>query len=221
MDSIRWEAKHPPLMQRQLAVFTAGLLALSAGSLLAGKDSDLGKAFGKPSQIDVIAGGALGKRWVVAKGEWKAVDGTIRGRELGADKHAAVLTFAEPNTDSAIQFSFKLDGTKGFHLSYNKSRGHLFRVLVAETGVTISLDKDKKDKKSRPQRLGAAKGWFKQGEWYTMLVVVEGENVSVQTDNGVQVTGSHPTIRQKKPNYRFVMRGESLLLDDLKIWQLK
>jgi len=208
-------------MQKQLAAFTAGVMALSSGSVFAGKDSDLGKAFGKIAASDAIDGAKLGKKWAVAKGNWKVVDGAICGKELAADKHAAVLSFNQPNTDSAIQFSFKLDGAKGFNLSYNKTRGHLFRVLVSETGLTISLDKDKKDPKSKPQRLGVAKGKFKQGEWYTMLVVVEGENVSVQTDNGVKATGSHATIKQKKPNYRFVMRGESLLLDDLKIWQLK
>ena len=221
MDSFQRDPKHPRFMQKHFAAITAGVLAFSSGSAFAGKDADLGSAFGKPTVADAIDGTQLDKRWVIAKGEWKAVDGAIRGRELVADKHAAVLNFARRNTDSAIQFSFKLDGTKSFNLSFNKARGHLFRVVVAENGLTITLDKDKKDPKSKPQRLGGAKGKFEQGTWYTMLVVVEGENVSVQTDNGVEASAKHATLAQPKPNYRFVMKGERLWLDDLKIWELK
>jgi hypothetical protein len=51
-----------------------------------------------------------------------------------------------------------------------------------------------------------------------LLVVVDGENVSVQADNGVKAVARHASIRQPKPNYRFVMRGESLRLDDVKVW---
>jgi hypothetical protein len=208
-------------MHKTLAAFTAGVFALSSGGVFAGKDSDLGKEFGKATVSDAIDGSKLGKKWMVAKGDWQVSDGAIHGKELAADKHAAVLNFAQPNKDSAIRFSFKLAGAKGFNLSYNKAQGHLFRVAVAENGLTITLDKDKKDKASKVIKLGGATGRFKQGEWYTMLVVVEGENVSVQTDNGVKATGRHATLKQPKPNYRFVMRGEALVLDDVKIWELK
>ena len=199
----------------------AGALLLSPGILLADKDADLGASFGKPAVIDDLNRTEMGKDWSGVKGDWRIVDGAIVGKELAADKHAAVLNLQKKNTDSAIQFSFKLDGAKGFSLSYNKAVGHLFRVNVTATGLTVNLDKDKKDPKSKAMKLGEAMGKFKQGEWYTMLVVVEGENVSVQTDNGLKATGRHASLKIGKPNYRFVTRGESLLLDDVKIWQLK
>ncbi len=198
------------------AVLAAGISAANAG-----KGTELGKSFGKPSVTDEISQAKLAQKWQSAKGEWKAVDHAIVGRELKADKHAAVLNYRHPNHDSAIQFSFKLAGAKGLSLSYNKKAGHLFRVNVAAGQVTVNLDKDKKNPKSKSVVLGSAKAKFEQGEWYTMLVAVEGGNVSVTTDNGVQITAKHADIDQAKPNYRFVMRGGDLLLDDLKIWQLK
>ena len=209
------------MIKIQLQLLTAGLLAISASSAFAEKNADLGKNFGNPAASDDLDRNALGKKWVVAKGEWKIADSAITGRELAKDKHAAVLSYAHKNTDSAIQFSFKLDGTKGFHLSYNKSRGHLFRVIVSDRGVSVSLDKDKKDPKSKPVRLASSFRKFKQGEWYTMLIVVEGETVSVQTDNRVKLTAKHASLNQPKPNYRFVMRAARLQLDDLKIWEIK
>jgi hypothetical protein len=208
-------------MHRPIYAFMAGALLLSPGNIFADKNADLGKVFGKPATVDELNRAELGKEWAAAKGDWRIVDGAIVGKELKADKHAAVLSFQKKNTDSAIQFSFKLDGAKGFNLSYNKAVGHLFRVAVTAAGLTITLDKDKKDPKSKAVSLGKAAGKFEQGKWYTMLVVVEGTNVSVQTDNGVKVSGEHATLKVAKPNYRFVMTGESLMLDDLKIWQLK
>jgi len=202
-------------------VLSLGLLIAGVTSATADKASDLSGALGKPTVTDDFDRPQLGRQWQVAKGEWKIEDGAIVGRELKSDQHAAVLSFQQPNHNSAIQFSFRLDGAKGFHLSFNKKRGHLFRILVAPTGLTATLDKDKKDPKSKPQRLGAAKGRFEQGKWYTMLVRVEGSKVTAQTDNGVKLTARHADIDQPKPNYRFVLRGGDLRLDDLRIWRLE
>lgn len=41
-----------------------------------------------------------------------------------------------------------------------------------------------------------------------------------QTSNGLNVSGSHADFATEKPNYRFVMKGRHLLIDDLKIWEL-
>jgi hypothetical protein len=199
-----------------LALLVAGIVGAKAE-----KGTDLAKSFGKPTATDDIKGAKLGKRWQGVRGDWKADDGAIVGRELKADKHAGVLNFKQPNHNSAIQFSFKLDGAKTFHVSYNKKAGHLFRVIVTETGITVNLDKDKKDPKSKTRQLGAAKAKFEQGKWYSMLVTVEGANVSVTTDTGVRLAAKHADIDQAKPNYRFILRGGDLRLDDLKIWKLK
>ncbi|MGB0578468.1 MAG: hypothetical protein ACPGVU_02090 [Limisphaerales bacterium] len=210
----------PRMRLKHLFLYMSLLFAVVAKAT-PDKGAQLTRSLGKPMVVDEIKQAKLGNKWQGVKGEWKSVDGAIVGRELKADKHAAVLNFREPNHNSAIQFSFKLDGAKGFNLSFNKKRGHLFRVIVTADGVAVNLDKDKQDPKSKPKRLANTKGRFAQGKWYSMLVTVEGENVSVLTDNGVKLTAKHAAIDQAKPNYRFVMRGGDLLLDDLKIWKLK
>lgn len=197
------------------------LLIAGLATAQAEKGATLAKSYGKPTVSDDISQSKLGGKWQVAKGEWKAVDGAIVGKELKADKHAAVLNFKQPNHNSAIQFSFQLDGARGFSLSFNKKRGHLFRINVAANGVAVNLDKDKRDPKSKAKRLANTTARFRQGQWYSMLVTVAGENVSIVTDSGVKLTARHADVDQAKPNYRFVMRGGNFLLDDLKIWKLK
>ena len=165
---------------------------------------------------------SLRKSLQTVKGQWNIVDGTLRGKELAADKHAAVLNCDYENRNSAVRFSFKLDGsTEGLQFSLNHARGHLFRVVVSPTAMTVMLDKDKKDPNSKAVQLGSTKGVFEQGKWYTMQIEIVGDKVYAQTDNGVRVQATHASLDTVKPNYRFVMRGDSLSIDDLHIWELK
>ncbi|TWU06396.1 family 16 glycoside hydrolase [Stieleria varia] len=176
---------------------------------------------GSPVVQETFDGEKLDKVMSAVKGEWKLVDGALHGKELAADKHAAVLNFQKKNHNSVVQFSFKFDdNTKGLHFSLNHSGGHLFRVAVSPDKLTVNLDKDKKDPKSKAIALGSAKGDFKSGQWHTMMVEMVGDKVVVQTDAGASVSISHAKLDTDKPNYRFVMRGNSLSIDDLTIWEV-
>jgi hypothetical protein len=162
----------------------------------------------------------LSKTVAPVKGEWKVLDGVLVGKELAADKHAAVLNYQKQNHNSAVRFSFKLDGsTSGLNFSLNKAKGHLFRVVVNPSGLSVNLDKDKQDPTSKAILLANAKGKFETGKWYTMMVEMVGDRVVAQTDNGLIVEASHPSLDTEKPNYRFVMKGDSLSIDDLQIWE--
>lgn len=164
---------------------------------------------------------ALAEPLTAVKGHWAVVDGVLIGKELPSDQHAAVLNYQKKNRNSVVRFSFRLDGnTTGFNFSLNHAKGHLFRVVIAPSSMTISLDKDKKDPQSKAVVLGAAKGRFEQGKWYTLQVEMKADHVVAQTDNGLLVEASHPTLDIDKPNYRFVMKGDSLSIDDLHIQEL-
>ena len=198
------------------------LIAISSSVCLADKNTDISPTLAKPGKVmlsDRFDGETLGKEWAAAKGEWKIKDGAILAKELKADEHAAVLTCKLKNRDSIVRFSFKLDGsTKSFNLSLNHAKGHLFRVTIAPTGLTVRTDKDKKDESIKSELIAQAKAKFEQGKWYTLQVEMVGDRVVAMTDNGLKVSGQHPRLDTEKPNYRFVMRGETLSIDDLKIW---
>jgi len=164
---------------------------------------------------------ALPPAWRVNKGDWQVQDGAVVGKEKAQDMHAAVLTLARPFSAAAVRFSFKRDGATGFNLSFNHAKGHLFRIAIADGGLTLSKDKDKKDPNSKALVLGKAEGKFPPDQWHTLLVEVQGDTVSVQCDNGAKLTGKHVDLNVEKTGYRFVTRGSSLLIDDLTIWSGK
>ena len=47
----------------------------------------------------------------------------------------------------------------------------------------------------------------------------EGRRRAVQADNGVKLEAKNAALDVEKTGYRFVMRGSTLLLDDVSIWE--
>ena len=203
----------------RILLATATLSSVAFGA----KSADLTPALAKPGTATVeesFSASALGKLWTVAKGTWEVKAGTLVGSEKKEDSHAAVLALGQKTHDSIIRFSFRFDGTDNLSLSYNHAGGHLFRVNIAKDGVTIMKDADKKNPASKSAQLGKAEATFAQGQWYTMLVEVQGTKVSVQTDNGVKLSGTHDALNVDKTGYRFVVRGASVALADVKAWEI-
>lgn len=165
-------------------------------------------------------GEALTDRWQAVMGNWNLSEGILKGSEKPADKHAAVLVYRKPNLDSIVSFRFKLAGIERFSFSLNHQSGHLFRIVVAPQGLLLRKDRDRSNPRSKPINLDFAEGAFSNDDWYSILVEIAGENVWVQTDNGLMVSASHPELAVEKPNYRFVMAGEFLHLDDFKVWEV-
>jgi hypothetical protein len=187
------------------------------------KDADLKPASvkaGKVTAEDTFSSAELAKAWSVNKGDWQVKGGSLAGAIKASDHHPAVLMLGVSNHDSIIKFSFKVDGDKGFNLSYNSGRGHLFRVIVTGDGLSVVRDKDKKDKSSKPTTLATASGKITSGEWHTMLVEVKGNKVHVQTDTGLKAEGTHLDLDVDKSGYRFVT-GASLEIDDVKVWAVE
>lgn len=199
---------------------TIALALLLALPCYAAKNAALTPILAKPGKTvfeQNFDSGSLDKPWAVAKGDWQIVDGAIVGREKAEDKHAGVLSLALPNKDSIVSFSIKLDGAKGADLSFNHAKGHLFRLGIAPDGLTLRTDADKKDKSIKSVALGKAGVKFEPGQWVTLLVEVKGNQIAVQTDNGAKIAGSDSRVSTAKVNYRFVVKGAAVAIDDLKI----
>lgn len=203
---------------------TLALALLFALPCYAAKNAALTPLLAKPGKTLLEQNfdtGGFDKLWSMPKGDWQIVDGAIVGKEKPADKHAGVLSLGLPNHDSMMQISVKLDGAAGLDLSYNHAKGHLFRIVITKDGLTIKKDGDKKDKSIKAAELGKATGKFEPGQWVTLLVEVKGDKVAVQADNGAKAEGSDPRLAMEKINYRFVTRGASVSIDDLKISEAK
>jgi len=209
-----------------LRVLTASLVTslLLAAPGRAEKDADLQLLIsraGKPLLQERFDGSKLPKSWVANKGEFQAREGVIAGWEKKEDNHAAVLTLQKPFKNAILRFSFKRDGVTGFNVSLNHAKGHLFRILINDDALTINKDKDKKDPNSRPEVLGKADGKFPSGQWQTLQIEIVGNRVAVQADNGTKLDVRHPALDVEKTGYRFVMKGSTLLLDDVNVWEVQ
>lgn len=200
------------------------LLAILSAPLFAAEPAlkpQLGKT-GKLLLEENFSEGKLSEKWAVAKGKWEVNEkGALAGSELVADQHAAVLTLKQPNRNSIVQFDFTMDGVKQWAFSLNHASGHLWRLSVTEAGLSLMKDKDKKDPASKPVKLATSGIEWKQGETYTMQVEIVGPKVLVRlADGSATLSASHPALDTDKPNYRFVTRGESLLIKNVKVWSV-
>jgi len=157
---------------------------------------------------------ALPEGWSSVKGEWKVTDGALVGTELPTDKHAAVFSIPDPHANSTLRLRIRLDGAKGFHLSYNHAKGHLFRVSIANGEAILRMDKDKKDPASKGEVLAKKAVVLKPGEWADLTCTVEGTKVLV-TIGEVTLEGTHADLAKEKTGYRFVVAGESIAFDDV------
>jgi hypothetical protein len=175
----------------------------------------------KPAAKETFDSGKLPKNWVVNKGDFQVREGSLVGWEKKEDMHAAVLTLQKPFKNSVMRFSFKRDGATGFNLSLNHAKGHLFRILINDDGLTLTKDKDKKDAASKPVVLAKGDGKFPMGEWQTMVVEIVGDQVAVQADNGVKLQASDKALAVEKTGYRFVTRGSKVLIDDVTVWDVQ
>lgn len=210
------------MLSPYMNIKTISLLGVTAALCFAAKGVDIKPALSPACVIvfqDDFSSGSLGKAWSIAKGDWQVTGGMVVGKEKAEDHHNAVLSLNRPNRNSVIQVSFKLDGASFFHLSYNKEKAHLFRVMVLPTGISIMKDPVLVEPKQPSAVLAKSDKKFESGKWYTMLVEVQGSNVMVQTDNGVKLSGANPALDTGKVNYRFVTKGASLDLAGIKIWQ--
>jgi len=212
-------------MKSHLVVLLSAVVALVfAAKGRAEKDADLKTLVCKASKTAVqekFDGPKLPKGWAINKGDFQVREGTLVGWEKKEDMHAAVLTLQKPFKNAIIRFSFKRDGVTGFNLSFNHPKVHLFRILINDDSLTVSKDKEKKDAASKPLVLGKAEGKFPPGQWQTLQVEIVGDRVAVQCDNGVKVEAKNAGLDVEKTGYRFVMRGSTLVLDDVTVWDVQ
>jgi hypothetical protein len=172
---------------------------------------------GKLLFSDDFSGKELAAEWKVAKGKWEVADGALKGAELAADSHAAVLKHALPAKNFVLQFSFAFDGAKRASCSFD-GKGHVCRVNLTPQGFALQRDVAK-DSGEKPSALGKGTIELKAGEWHTMLVEVQGKEMLAQVDDKVFAFGEHAGVEADKTTFGFPTSGESIRVDDVRLWE--
>lgn len=158
----------------------------------------------------------LSKEWKVAKGKWELADGALKGSELASDMHAAVIKHAVPSKNLILQFSFKIEGAKGFACSFD-GKGHVCRVLITSTGFQIRRDVAKGSGEKAPT-LGKGEAALSEG-WHAMLIEIQGKEMLAQVDDKVFAFGENDGVDADKATFGFPTQGESIRIKDVRLWE--
>lgn len=162
----------------------------------------------------------LDPAWKIAKGKWEITGGALKGVELPADKHAAVLRRPVAYHDAVIEFRVKLEGAKTAHLSLNSRQGHVCRVVFDSEGFSLRKDKTNAKSADRPVALGRQGVALGGGQWHRVTVTVRGRVLSAQVDGGPVLSGEHEGIDVDKVDVGFPVTGDSASFDDLRVTRI-
>lgn len=158
----------------------------------------------------------LPSSWKAAKGDWTVVDGALKGSELAADKHGAVLRMAGPVPDFVIEYEFKLDGARATSLSINAVKDHMSRINISPKNVTIRRDDNDHDGPDKAIVFAVFEADFKPVTWHKVRMEMVGDTMLGQVDDLI-AWGSDPLFATQKAAPGLTVAGESVHFRNLSI----
>ena len=173
----------------------------------------------------------LPKSWNAQFGEWKAIDGVLRAKQIPADNHGAAARKVLAMQDGIFELRFRFTGGKGFHFGFDpkrgslKKKGHLFSVIVSPTMAKIMKHVDKSKPKDDPNEdLAKIARKFPANQWNTLLLEKVGNKVTAQIQpakgKAFTLKATHPTFHVPTPTLVFRCIGDGIEVDDIKVWKV-
>ena len=190
----------------ELTTATAPVLNVPAGEAFA-------PDFSKP----------LGEEWKVVKGTWKAEGGELRGDEVPADKHSAVLWHPGKVGTLILTCEFRLGSANTFYIGFDGPR-HVGRLVIRAN--SIGLFEDSPDPDAKPGVKQASKPLMtfptklKADAWVPLTLEIRGDEMAALVA-GVQIKGQHPFLATAKERFWFAVGGTDLRIRNLKVWDAK
>ncbi len=165
----------------------------------------------------------LGAEWKIVKGTWTAENGELRGDEVPADKHSAVLWHPGKVESLIIQCEFRLGGAGTFYVGFDGQR-HVGRLVVRGNSIGLYDDspepnlKPGEKPKSHPLSTFATK--LSADEWHPLTLEIRGDEMAALVA-GVQLKAQHPYLATPKERFWFAVGGKDLRIRNLKVWNAK
>jgi hypothetical protein len=195
------------------------LLALASALVADDKPATFLAEPGKSLYAETFSGSALPAGWRAAKGRWESADGALKGTEIPADKHGAVVRKQIPFKDVVIAFDVKVDGARGATFSINDAKEHVARMLFNAAGFTVQKDDHDHDGPDKAVVFGRVNRPLKAGEWHTAVIEIVGDTMLGSLDGKNPKFGSNELIATAKANVGFTVSGESASFRNLRIWE--
>lgn len=148
------------------------------------------------------------KEWRAGKGTWTCADGALRGVEVAADKHQAVIRRPLAFTNAIITFSFRLGQARQISLSINDAKDHVCRVIINAKGFVVQKDDHDHDGPDKAAVFARIPITLAPGEWHTAVVELNGAEMVVQIDGSVKAGfGANELLNRPKANLGFTVAG--------------
>ncbi len=171
---------------------------------------------------DTFTGSALNPQWKPAKGKWEVSEGVLRGAELKADNHGAVLRTPQKFQNIVIAYDVKLDGAKTTSLSINGPKDHLARIIVAPNRFAVQRDDQDHDGPDKAVVFLNKAMEIAPGTWHSVVLEMVGDRLVGTLDGSIVGQGSDPTFAAKeKTSPGFTVAGESASFRNVRIYTAK
>jgi hypothetical protein len=209
-----------------LALFFVGSVVLSGSVAAAAGATDtvtqpaIGPVMTQPDAtlLDEPFVQSLPKTWRAAKGEWKIVDGALRGTEIPSDQHQAVIRRPLAFTNVVIAFSFRLDHARQISLSVNDAKEHVCRLIVNARGFVVQKDDHDHAGPDKPVVFARVPMSLDTATWHTVVVEIDRAQMVAQIDDSKHVGfGAHELIDRPKANFGFTVAGGPAEFRDVRL----
>jgi hypothetical protein len=171
---------------------------------------------------DAFTGSTPGASWKAAKGKWEIVDGTLRGSELAADKHGAVIRTPFKLQNLVVAFDVKLDGAKLVSLSINGPKDHLARIRITPHAFAVQRDDQDHEGPDKAVVFLNKTMEIAPGTWHSVVLEMVGDKMVGTLDGTITGEGSDPTFAAKEKNFPgFTVSGESASFRNVRIYSAK
>jgi hypothetical protein len=168
--------------------------------------------------LDAKLDSAPAAPWRAAKGKWEPVEGVLKGSELAADKHGAVLRAANEIGDCIYQVEIKFDGARATSLSINAKKDHMARISMTPKLITIQRDDNDHDGPDKAAIFHRVPADLSPGTWHTVRLEMVGDTMLGKVDN-VMGWGTSELFKTPHCAPGVTVGGESVQFRNFKIWE--
>lgn len=191
------------------------LLSIVLAASAQAADKPLLAVPGKVIYENNLAAGAAAP-WKAAKGKWEAVEGVLRGSEVAADMHGAVLRLPNKLKDFVIEYEFKFAGAKSTSLSINGVKDHMARIMITPKSVTVQRDDNDHEGPDKAVVFARFPTELTDG-WHKVRLEMIGDKMLGRVDDLV-AWGADALFLQEKASPGFTVAGQSVEFRNFSIY---
>lgn len=159
------------------------------------------------------------KDWSIDYGEWTPDGGALEGVTIPTETNPARYMRRLKFKDAIVQYSFKMEDSRGTAFNVYNGSQHLCRVVIEEDGFVTRLDAQGGGGPAQDIDFYKRKMDVKPGKWHTILIEIKDDTLVAQVDDEFSF-GSHPVIEQsEKAAFGLVVYGGSVQFKDFRMWE--